>query len=333
MREGGEHSPAPDDERHAQARPGASCSASAMQAFATTVFDLANGGRRTGRSHRRRSREARQSAGGDCGVIPLRPMVIVITKPEYRTIREALRRLRYRDIGHAGLILGNLFVGWLMGLGLLVGLPVAGVYLTISGGLVRILTGVVITLAGPVMAKRFKSFLEPRLLMVAWLLVDSAVPGDATNVAPLTRYERSAVEALKELVGRVIAPALLTAEDRDWDRLLPLKAEWLDAAPRYVHILSRGSSVTERFEMIGKLLIDGSQRPTSAHTFARMIVVIGREADRALENLLAGKPVEMGGTTWPCYYDQDRLHDLAHHGGEPVSQQKHLDGYERRPQN
>jgi hypothetical protein len=77
--------------------------------------------------------------------------------------------------------------------------------------------------------------------------------------------------------------------------------------------------------MIERLLVDGSQQPTGAGTFAQTIEVIAGETDKAIECLLAGEPVDKGGTTWPGYYEQFRKEDLAKHGGEPVSLRKLLE--------
>jgi hypothetical protein len=77
--------------------------------------------------------------------------MIVITKPKWRTLPEALRRLWYRDRGNA-VIAG---VTGLTALLLGVGMPTGGIYLAATGGIVEIVLGVVITLAGPYMASDF----------------------------------------------------------------------------------------------------------------------------------------------------------------------------------
>jgi hypothetical protein len=73
----------------------------------------------------------------------------VITRPKYRTLSEALRRLWYRDRGTAIVLAGFVAFLGLIALLLCVGLPVAGVYLIAAKGIVRIVLGVVITLVGP----------------------------------------------------------------------------------------------------------------------------------------------------------------------------------------
>lgn len=249
----------------------------------------------------------------------------MITRPKYRTFPEALKRLWYRDRGDA-LILGvDLGLASTIALLLFVGLPVAGVYFAATGGVLGIVLGVVITLAGPYLAKRFAGVFRPRLDAMAWLLVDASITRDADNVARLTRYEREAVEAIREAVGRVRDAARATAADGEWTRMQPLRHEWLNDVRPKEGVLSRTNNVTGRFEMIRTLLVDGSQQSNGASTFAELLVAIAQETETALASLLTGQVVAQGGTTWPAYYEQGRRDDLLHHDGEPVSLRKLFD--------
>lgn len=252
-------------------------------------------------------------------------MPIVITRPKYRTFPEALKRLWYRDRSDA-LILGvNLGLASIIALLLLVALPVAGVYFAATRGVLGIVFGVVITLAGPYLARRFVGVFRPRLDALAWLLVDTSVTRDADSVAPLTAYEREAVEAIREAVGRVRDAAEATAADGAWARMQPLRHEWLNDVRPKEGALSRTNNVAGRFEMIRTLLVDGSQQTIGSSTFAELLVAIGEETETALASLLLGQVVAQGGTTWPAYYEQGRRDDLLHHDGEPVSLRKLLD--------
>lgn len=252
-------------------------------------------------------------------------MVFVIPPAKYHTLPEAVRRLWYRDRAYAALVGANLAIGSLIALVLLLGLPIAGVYLTIAGGLGRIVVGVAITLAGPVLAQRFTVFLRPRVLAMAWLLVGAAADQDSASSARLTAYERDATDSLRTSVSHVSAAAAATAKDGDWERMLSLRTSWLHNSVPKATELSRSNVVAGRLEMITKLLIDGSEQANGAVTFARMIVVIAEETDQAFVNLLAGKPIDGAGTTWPAYYDQGRLDDIRNHAREPASLQKLLD--------
>jgi hypothetical protein len=251
--------------------------------------------------------------------------MIVIAKPQFHTLPEALRRLWYRDRGNAVLLGAVVAMVGLVVLLLGLGLPVGGVYLIASGSPVQTVLGVVITLAGPYLANRFLAAFRPRVENLAWLVVGSAISLDAQNAAPLTRYEREAVEALREMVARVRDAAQRTANDGDWTRMRPLRDGWVQQAGQHRAALSRTNNVVDRFEMIQILLNDGGQHEAWAATFAKMTAVIAEETDAALADMLAGRPVPQGGTTWPVYYRQGRDYDHLNHGGEPASLREALE--------
>ena len=246
-------------------------------------------------------------------------MVFVLEEPEWHTVPEALRRLWRRNRPDAIVTVLAVSLVASVALVLAVGAPVAGVYLVAAGGLAPIILGVVLTLSGPFLARRFLTTYRPRVGRLAWLLVEADIAADVDNVAPLTGYEREACVALQQELHGLKAAAIRTAEDGSWERMRPLRESWDRQTRVEGAALSRSNNVLGRFEMLQLLLIDGGQQPSEAVTFAEAIVVIAEEADEAIANLLDGRAVVAGGMTWPAYYKQHREEDRINHAGEPVS--------------